>query len=124
MGLSLLAATIRGGVYKAPVLSQAIKDTYNFRHLLHRFAGHVNTGEELTKHEEECLKKLGTDCSTYLTMKAYNCSCYEQLLSALTDIIVRVGMPQVSQQNAKLKTSIELHKAILFDVFVILTFAK
>ncbi|XP_060928779.1 TRPM8 channel-associated factor homolog [Limanda limanda] len=96
MGLSLLGATIGGGVYKAPIPSQAIKDTYHFRHLLNRFAGHVNTGSELTKREEECLKKLGTDCSTYLTMKAHDCSFYAQLLSALTDIMVRVGMPQVS----------------------------
>ncbi|XP_034459753.1 TRPM8 channel-associated factor homolog [Hippoglossus hippoglossus] len=97
MGLSLLGAIIGGGVYKAPVPSQAIKDTYHFRHLLHRFAGHVNEGSELTKHEEECLKKLGTDCSTYLTMKAHDCSFYAQVLSALTDIILRVGMPQVSE---------------------------
>ena len=105
MGLSLLGETMGGGVYKAPVPSQAINDTYNFRHLLHRFGGHVNEGSELTKHEEECLKKLGADCSTYLAMKAHDCSSYAQVLSALTDIICRVGMPQVSQQMRNLKIS-------------------
>ncbi|XP_047450732.1 TRPM8 channel-associated factor homolog [Mugil cephalus] len=41
MGLSLLAATIPSGTYKAPEPSQATIDNYHFRHLLHRFAGHV-----------------------------------------------------------------------------------
>ncbi|XP_076591202.1 TRPM8 channel-associated factor homolog [Chaetodon auriga] len=95
MGLSLLGATISGGLYKAPVPSQAIKDTYHFRHLLHRFAGHVTQGEELTKHEEECLKRLGKDCATYLHMKAYDCSSYTQVVSTLTDILKKSGMPQV-----------------------------
>lgn len=96
MGVSLLGSTIRGGVYKAPVPSQAVQDTYHFRHLLRRFAEHVTKGEELTKHEEECLKKLGGDCSTYLNLKAHDCSSYVQILSTLTDILMRSGMPQVS----------------------------
>ncbi|XP_041796255.1 TRPM8 channel-associated factor homolog [Chelmon rostratus] len=95
MGLSLLEATISGGLYKAPVPSQAVKDTYHFRHLLHRFAGHVTKGEELTKHEEECLKRLGKDCAAYLHMKAYDCSSYAQVVSTLTDILKKSGMPQV-----------------------------
>uniref|UniRef100_A0A668UEP7 Uncharacterized protein n=1 Tax=Oreochromis aureus TaxID=47969 RepID=A0A668UEP7_OREAU len=45
MGLSLLPATIGGGSYKAPVPSQAVKDSYHFRHLLSRFAAHVTTDE-------------------------------------------------------------------------------
>uniref|UniRef100_A0A3P8UGE9 Peptidase M60 domain-containing protein n=1 Tax=Amphiprion percula TaxID=161767 RepID=A0A3P8UGE9_AMPPE len=69
MGLSLLEKIIWEGSYKATVPSQAIKKTYHFRHLLHRFAGHVSEGEELTAHEEECLKKLGGDCANYLHMK-------------------------------------------------------
>ncbi|XP_047449381.1 TRPM8 channel-associated factor homolog [Mugil cephalus] len=97
MGLSLLAATIPSGTYKAPEPSQAIKDNYHFRHLLHRFAGHVTEGKELTGHEEECLKKLGGDCANYLAMKAHNCSSYTQVVSALTDILKKSGMPQVSE---------------------------
>ncbi|XP_069003625.1 TRPM8 channel-associated factor homolog [Embiotoca jacksoni] len=96
MGLSLLAATIKAGVFKALIPSQAIKDTYHFRHLLHRFAGHVNAGEELNKHEEECLKKLGSDCANYLHMKAHDCSSYTQVVSTLTHILMRSGLPQVS----------------------------
>lgn len=99
MGLSLLGATIGGGLYKAPVPSQAIKDNYHFRHLLHRFAGHVTEGEELSKHEVECLKKLGKDCATYLHMKAHDCSSYAQVVSTLTDILKKSGMPQVRRQN-------------------------
>ncbi|XP_053176530.1 TRPM8 channel-associated factor homolog isoform X2 [Scomber japonicus] len=95
MGLSLLAATIGAGCYKAPVPSQAIKDTYHFRHLLHRFAGHVTKGQQLTQHEEKCLKKLGSDCANYLRMQAHDCSSYKQVVSTLTDILKSSGMPQV-----------------------------
>ncbi|XP_044057274.1 TRPM8 channel-associated factor homolog isoform X2 [Siniperca chuatsi] len=95
MGLSLLGTTIKAGLYKAPVPSQAIKDTYHFRHLLRRFAGHVTDGEELSKDEEECLKKLGKDCTHYLHMKAHDCSSYTQIVSTLTDILMKLEIPQV-----------------------------
>ncbi|KAI3354556.1 hypothetical protein L3Q82_019054 [Scortum barcoo] len=95
MGLSLLGATITGGSYKAPVPSQAIKDTYHFRHLLQRFASHVAEGKELSKHEERCLKKLGRDCATYLNLKAHDCSSYTQVVATLTDLVKRSDMPQV-----------------------------
>ncbi|XP_029301610.1 TRPM8 channel-associated factor homolog [Cottoperca gobio] len=97
MGLSLLRETIPGGLHKAPVPNQAIKDTYHFRHLLHRFACHVSQGEKLSKHEEEHLKKLGKDCASYLKMKAHNCSSYTQVVSTLTDIVMKSGMPQVCE---------------------------
>lgn len=97
MGLSLMGATIGGGLYKAPVPSQVIKDSYHFRELLRRFAGHVTGGEELSAQDEESLKKLGNDCSTYLNMKAHDCSSYRQVMSTLIDIIKKSGMPQVSR---------------------------
>ncbi|KAM9732876.1 TRPM8 channel-associated factor homolog isoform 1-T3 [Menidia menidia] len=96
MGLSLLGATIPSGTYKTPTPSQAIKDNYHFRHLLHRFASHVTAGEQLSKREEEHLKKLGNDCATYLKMNAHDCCFYNQVVSTLTDILKRSGMPQVS----------------------------
>ncbi|XP_005926615.1 TRPM8 channel-associated factor homolog [Haplochromis burtoni] len=96
MGLSLLGAKIRAGTYKAAVPSWPIKDTYHFRHLLHRFAAHVTTGVELSKHEEGCLKKLGNDCDAYLRTKARGCFYYTQVLAALTDMLKRSGLPQVS----------------------------
>ncbi|XP_023256309.1 TRPM8 channel-associated factor 2 [Seriola lalandi dorsalis] len=95
MGMSLLGAPMTGGLFKAPVPSQAVKDTYHFRHLLRRFAGHVNKGEELTEHEQESLKKLGSDCSNYLNLKAHDCPSYTQVMSTLTDVLLRSGMPQV-----------------------------
>ncbi|XP_018543106.1 LOW QUALITY PROTEIN: TRPM8 channel-associated factor homolog [Lates calcarifer] len=95
MGLSLLENIIWEGSYKAPVPSQAIKDTHHFRHLLHRFAGHVNQGKELTKHEEEGLKKLSGDCANYLRMKAHDCPSYTQVVSTLTNILKKSGMPEV-----------------------------
>ncbi|KAF3693052.1 TRPM8 channel-associated factor -like protein [Channa argus] len=97
MGLSLLGATIGGGIYKAPDTSQALKESYHFRQLLRCFAGHVTEGNELTEKEEESLKRLGKDCSTFLKMQAHDCSSYRQVVSSLTDIIMRSGMPQVSE---------------------------
>lgn len=98
MGLSLLADMIDGGLYKAPVPSQAIKDQYHFRHLLGRFASHVAQGTELTTHEEERLRKLGGDCANYLHTNAQGCSSYTQLVSTLTDLIKTCGMPQVGSR--------------------------
>ncbi|KAM9853445.1 TRPM8 channel-associated factor homolog [Aulostomus maculatus] len=95
MGLSVLEATINGRCFKAPDPRKAIKDTYHFRHLLRRFAAHVTQGEKLNKHEQDCLKKLGRDCATFLHMKAFDCCSYTQVLSTLTDILKRSGMPQV-----------------------------
>ncbi|XP_061795913.1 TRPM8 channel-associated factor homolog isoform X2 [Nerophis lumbriciformis] len=95
MGLSLLSATIKGGVFKAPVPSKTVKDTYHFRHLLQRFAAHVTQGENLTQHEEQCLKRLGNDCATFLKMNAHHCCPYNQVLSTLTNVLKRSGMPQV-----------------------------
>ncbi|KAK9520532.1 hypothetical protein VZT92_020412 [Zoarces viviparus] len=95
MGLSLLKKTVSSGLYKAPVPSQAIKDSYHFRHLLHRFASHVCHGAALSKHEEEHLYRLGTECVTYLHMKAHDCPSYKQVVSTLTHIVMKSGMPQV-----------------------------
>ncbi|XP_045930622.1 TRPM8 channel-associated factor homolog [Micropterus dolomieu] len=95
MGLSLLETTVEGGLYKAPVPSQAMKDTYCFRNLLRRFAGHVTDGKELSNEEEACLKKLGGDCAKYLKTKAYDCFSYNQIVSTLTDILMKSDMPQV-----------------------------
>lgn len=95
MGLSLLGNIIGKGSYKAPVPSQAIKDTYHFRHLLRHVAGHVAEGMELTKHKEKYLQKLAEDCSNYLHTKAYNCPSYTQVVSTLTEIIKKSSLPQV-----------------------------
>ncbi|XP_054650200.1 TRPM8 channel-associated factor homolog isoform X2 [Dunckerocampus dactyliophorus] len=95
MGLSLLGAIIRGGVFKAPVPSQTVKDTYHFRHLLQRFAAHVTQGEDLTTHDEQCLKKFGKDCTTYLKINGHDRCSYAQVLSTLTHIMKKSGMPQV-----------------------------
>ncbi|XP_030600029.1 TRPM8 channel-associated factor homolog [Archocentrus centrarchus] len=97
MGLSVLGSTIGGGSYKAPEPSKAIKDTYHFRHLLNRLAANVTTDEQLSEHEERNLKRLGYDCSTYLQMKAHDCAHYRQVLSTLTEVLMRSGLPQVSE---------------------------
>lgn len=99
MGLSLLGNTIEKGSYKAPVPGQAIKDTYNFRHLLRHFAGHVAEGTELTEHKEKYLQRLAEDCSNYLQTKAFNCPSYTQVVSTLTDIIKKSSLPQVGSDG-------------------------
>lgn len=95
MGLSVLEKIIGDGTYKAPVPSQAMSDTYHFRNLLNRVAGHVTEGQELTGSEEEFLKKLGPDCASYLRMNAHDSSFYTQMVSTLTDLLQKSGMPPV-----------------------------
>lgn len=94
MGLSIMGSTIGGGLYKAPEPSKA-KEIYHFRQLLRRFGGHVTNGEKLSKQEEGCLKKLGQDCADFLHMNAHDCCSYTQVVSTLTDLIMKSGMPQV-----------------------------
>lgn len=93
MGLSLLGNIVGNGHH--PVPKQARKDTYNFRDLLHRVVCHMSKGEELEQKEEECLRKLGADCAAYLNRKAYDSSSYAQVVSTLTDIVKKFGVPQV-----------------------------
>lgn len=95
MGLSLLGNIVGNGRYKPPVPKQALRDTYNFRDLLHRVVGHMSKGEELEQKEEECLRKLGGDCAAYLNRKAYDSSSYAQVVSALTAMVKKFGIPQV-----------------------------
>ncbi|XP_030236426.1 TRPM8 channel-associated factor homolog [Gadus morhua] len=95
MGLSVLGSTVKSGCYKAPDPAKACKDNYHFRRMLRRFASHVTQGEELTAHELVGLKKLGGDCASYLNMKAHHCPSYTQVLSTLTEIVMRSGMPKV-----------------------------
>uniref|UniRef100_A0A8C6U4M7 Peptidase M60 domain-containing protein n=1 Tax=Neogobius melanostomus TaxID=47308 RepID=A0A8C6U4M7_9GOBI len=94
MGMTLLEYYVSGGCYKTPVPSQAIKDTYHFRHLLHKFGGHVTKGEKLADHEEEWLTKLSRDCTAILRLDENN-SNYHQILCSFTEIIKTAGMPQV-----------------------------
>ncbi|KAF1393752.1 hypothetical protein PFLUV_G00019280 [Perca fluviatilis] len=93
MGLSVLVTINEKGSYKP---SQAKKDTNHFRHLLRRFAAHVTQGEEFTKHDGEQLNILTMN---FLNMKAYDSYSYTQVLSILTDVLKKSGMPQVSEKN-------------------------
>ncbi|KAK5868484.1 hypothetical protein PBY51_009493 [Eleginops maclovinus] len=99
MGLSLLPATIDQGSYKVPMSTQTKEDNNHFRHVLSRFAGLVTKGEELPMHEEKQLKKLEMECANFLMTKAYGSYSYKQVLSILTDILKKLGMPQVSVKN-------------------------
>ncbi|XP_033832545.1 TRPM8 channel-associated factor homolog [Periophthalmus magnuspinnatus] len=95
MGMTLLEKYITDGTYKPPIPSQALKDTYHFRHVLCKFAGHVTKGEELSKHEEEWLTKLSHDCTTYLHLDTSN--NYNQILHTFTEIIKKAGLPQACE---------------------------
>lgn len=98
MGLSLLGATIYGGIYKVHQSSQAMVDTYHFRHMLHQYAGHVLEENALSQQQTEAFQQLSSNCTQFLQMRAYGCSSYMQVLLALYDLIVKAGMPQVSGQ--------------------------
>ncbi|KAK2846920.1 hypothetical protein Q5P01_009919 [Channa striata] len=97
MGLSLLGSTVEEGSYKAPVPSQAT-NTNHLCHLLRRVASDVFEGEKLSKFEEEGLKKLGSDCVSYLQIKADDWYSYTLVVSTLIDIL-KFAMPQVNKNN-------------------------
>ncbi|KAK5904533.1 hypothetical protein CesoFtcFv8_006085 [Champsocephalus esox] len=99
MGLSVMPAHIGEGFYKVPVPTETEEDNNHFRHVLSRFAGRVTKGEELPTHEEKQLKKLEMECTNFLMMKAYGSHSYKHVLSILTDISKKLGMPQVSVKN-------------------------
>ncbi|KAJ7990207.1 hypothetical protein DPEC_G00297920 [Dallia pectoralis] len=99
MGLSLLGNTLEASRIKAPVPGQNATEAYHFRHLLHRFAGHVTNGNALTSNEEGRLKKLGCDCSNYLKMRAYDSASYTSVMTMLTEVLMESGMPQVGQAS-------------------------
>ena len=68
---------------------------YHFQDLLQHFAGHVLQGQQLGDYEQRYLKKLGSDCASYLRMQAFDCDMYKSVVVLLTDII-KAGFPQVS----------------------------
>ncbi|XP_051718222.1 TRPM8 channel-associated factor homolog [Ctenopharyngodon idella] len=95
MGLCLLGNTLGGGLYKAPEIELRYREGYHFRSMLQRFAEHVSQGQDLTDHEQGCLKQLGCDCASYLRMCSHDSAAYTSVLSLLTDIVKEVGVPQV-----------------------------
>ncbi|KAK0155033.1 TRPM8 channel-associated factor [Merluccius polli] len=96
MGLNVLGATVQQGVYEAPDPDKAFVDHYHFHHMVSRFAKHVINGETLTAKEEGFLTQLRRDCATYLLMEANESVSYRQVVSHLTDIVKKAGIPQVS----------------------------
>ncbi|CAL8360655.1 unnamed protein product [Merluccius merluccius] len=96
MGLNVLGATVQQGLYEAPDPDKAFVDHYHFHHMVSRFAKHVINGETLTAKEEGFLTQLRRDCATYLLMEANESVSYRQVVSHLTDIVKKAGIPQVS----------------------------
>lgn len=97
MGLSVLDTTMGGAVHNVHRSMEAIKNIYLFRHLLHRFASHTMNGDALTEQELGCLKRFGRDCGKYLHLKAHDWPSYSMVLSVLTDVLKKKGMPQVNR---------------------------
>ncbi|KAM9317878.1 TRPM8 channel-associated factor homolog [Pholidichthys leucotaenia] len=99
MGLSLLENTIGETSYQVPAPSQTVKDAYHFYHLLHHFIDYETKGKKLEKHDEKYLPKLARHCASYISMNAVGCHSYIQVVSTLTDILKKFGMPQVSYSS-------------------------
>lgn len=107
MGLCVMGNTLTAGVYPPRQVTEEgeASQTYHFRDLLKRFAGHVTQGQELTEHEHKCLKKLSHDCENYLRMQTHDCASYTSMVALLTDMVKEAGVPQVCHtcpiENAK-----------------------
>ncbi|XP_036392742.1 TRPM8 channel-associated factor homolog [Megalops cyprinoides] len=116
MGFSILEATLNAGLYEA---LQSCSEAYHFRRMLQNFMAHVTCGQTLTEHEQACLKRLGTDCVTYLHMRAHDCPSYNSILNMLTNMVKKAGVPQVcascpvenSKDHLLLHVGTEVYKA-------------
>ncbi|XP_029026261.1 TRPM8 channel-associated factor homolog [Betta splendens] len=114
MGLSLLEKTIEEASYKVPDLTQSKS---HFCHLLRRVAAHVMKGEALTKNEEQSLKKLGSDCVSYLQIKACDCYSYALVVSTLIDILKKSGILQVNEKNPAKNPKDHFLLSVVTEVF-------
>lgn len=101
MGLSVLRTTIPGGVHSVLRSMQEIKDVYLFRDLLCHFTAHIMDGDVLTEQETQSLIDFGRDCGHYLRLKAHDWPSYSAVLSALTGILKKTGLPQVNAVDQK-----------------------
>ncbi|MBN3313031.1 TCAF factor, partial [Atractosteus spatula] len=117
-GLGILGSTLQAGTFKALNAEEIFTQTYHFRRSLQRFAEDMIEGKSLETHEEAWLPKLGNDCAGYLRMKALDCPSYTSIVSLLTEMVKKTGLPQACQscpiQNSKdqvlLKLGVEIYK--------------
>ncbi|XP_030236421.1 TRPM8 channel-associated factor homolog isoform X2 [Gadus morhua] len=96
MGLNVLGSTVPKEFYEAPDPDEAFIDQYHFQHMVSRFSRHLLSGEPLTAKEEGFLARLRRDCASYLLMEANESASYTQVVSDLTAIVKKAGIPQVS----------------------------
>ncbi|CAL8337002.1 unnamed protein product [Boreogadus saida] len=96
MGLNVLGSTVPKEFYEAPDPDKAFIDQYHFQHMVSRFSRHLLSGETLTAKEEGFLARLRRDCASYLLMEANESASYTQVVSDLTAIVKKAGIPQVS----------------------------
>ncbi|KAG7470797.1 hypothetical protein MATL_G00117640 [Megalops atlanticus] len=116
MGFSILEDTLKAGLYEA---LHPCSKAYHFRRMLQNFVGHVTCGQKLAEHEQACLKRLGGDCAKYLRMGAHDCSSYNSILTMLTNMVKKAGVPQVcascpvkdSKDHLLLHMGTEVYKA-------------
>ncbi|XP_065136241.1 TRPM8 channel-associated factor homolog [Paramisgurnus dabryanus] len=95
MGVCILGSTVNGGLYKAPEIKEGFKDVYHFRNVLRYFGKHLTKGQKLPPHVEGSLKQLGNDCASYLCMCTHDCASYNSVVTLLTDMVKKIGVPQV-----------------------------
>ena len=95
MGLNVLGSTVPKEYYEAPDPNEAFIDQYHFQHMVSRFSRHLLSGEPLTAKEEGFLARLRRDCASYLLMEANESASYTQVMSDLTAIVEKAGIPQV-----------------------------
>ncbi|XP_065137601.1 TRPM8 channel-associated factor homolog [Paramisgurnus dabryanus] len=91
IGLSILDSTVNGELCKAPEINQV----NHFRNGLRYFGKHLTKGQKLTPNEEGCLKQLGNDCASYLCMRTHDCASNKSMVSLLTEMVKKIGVPQV-----------------------------
>ncbi|XP_062409179.1 TRPM8 channel-associated factor homolog [Sardina pilchardus] len=96
MGLSLLPGTVKSELYQAQS-GREFLEAYQFRQFLQLVTNYLSQNQSFSDDQQECLKKMGQDCMSYLSMSAHGCASYSSVLEMLADLLKTGQVPQVCE---------------------------
>uniref|UniRef100_A0A3B4AF67 Peptidase M60 domain-containing protein n=1 Tax=Periophthalmus magnuspinnatus TaxID=409849 RepID=A0A3B4AF67_9GOBI len=94
MGLIQLSTKVRGGVFKVPDPSTAVKH-HHFSHLLNLFVSFMMEDKALTPEEVKTMETQIHHITSYLQTHNHQSYFYQQTVMKLVDIVKKAGFPQV-----------------------------
>ncbi|KAJ0004063.1 hypothetical protein NQD34_010277 [Periophthalmus magnuspinnatus] len=95
MGLIQLSTKVRGGVFKVPDPSTAVKH-HHFSHLLNLFVSFMMEDKALTPEEVKTMETQIHHITSYLQTHNHQSYFYQQTVMKLVDIVKKAGFPQLT----------------------------